>query len=76
MKHIDWKDVGVRAMKTFVQTAASVFIAGLGGVDLFAQKEGFWIGLLLSAGSAGISAVWNGLIEPMIRPHALKADAP
>ena len=66
MKQINWKDVAVRAAKTFVQTAVSVLIAGLSGVDLFEQAQGFWIGLLLSAGSAGVSAVWNGMVGPAI----------
>lgn len=66
--NIDWKDVAVRAAKTFIETAVAVFAAGLNGVDLFATEQGFWVGLAVSAGSAGISAVWNGLIEPLVKP--------
>ena len=69
MKQIDWKDVAVRAVKTFAQTAVSAIAAGVGGVNLFEAGKGFWAGLLLSAGAAGASAVWNGLIEPAIRPY-------
>lgn len=65
---INWKDVAIRAIKTFVQTAVSTFIAGLSGIDLFAAEEGFWLALAISAGAAGISAVWNGLIEPAVKP--------
>ena len=35
MKNIDWKDVGIRALKTFAQTAASYLITNLAGVDFF-----------------------------------------
>lgn len=65
---INWKDVAIRAIKTFIQTAVSVFVAGIGGVDVFAAEPGFWLGLGISAGAAGVSAVWNGLIEPMVKP--------
>lgn len=67
MKNIDWKDVLVRAIKTFVETAVAAIVAGVSGVDVFATEEGFWIGLALSAGAAGVSAVWNGVVEPMIK---------
>lgn len=65
---INWKDVGIRALKTFVQTFVSTIIAAIGGVDFFAagKNESFWIGLGLSAGAAAISAAWNiikGAIE-------------
>jgi hypothetical protein len=65
---IDWKDVAIRAAKTFAETAVAVFVAGLNGIDLFATDSGFWAGLAISAGAAGVSAVWNGLIEPLIKP--------
>ena len=66
---IDWKDVGIRAVKTFVQTAASYLIAALGGVDFFAGDKGetFYVGLFLSAGAAGLSAVWNGILAPLFK---------
>lgn len=68
MKNINWKDVAVRAVKTFAETAVATFVAGMSGVDLFATEDGFWLALALSAGAAGVSAVWNGLVEPMIKP--------
>lgn len=66
---IDWKDVGIRAVKTFVQTAGSYLIAALGGVDFFAGDKGetFYVGMLLSAGAAGLSAVWNGILAPLFK---------
>lgn len=70
MKNINWKDVLVRAGKTFVQTAVSYLIANLSGVNFFNgdQSETFWIGLALSAGAAGVSAAWNGVIAPLFKP--------
>ncbi len=71
MKKVNWKDVIVRAAKTFLQTAASYLITNLAGVDFFEGNvsETFWIGLALSAGAAGLSAVWNGVVAPIIRPQ-------
>lgn len=64
---VDWKDVLIRAVKTFLQTAVSYLIAALGGVDFFGGNLGetFWIGLALSTGAAGLSAAWNGVIQPI-----------
>jgi hypothetical protein len=61
---VNWKDVIVRALKTFAQTAGSYLIANLSGVNFFeSQIENFWLGLGLSAGAAGISAAWNIIME-------------
>lgn len=59
------KDVAIRALKTFWQTAIAYLVASLGqGVDLF---EGEVIGgLLLGALAAGISASWNGAVQPVL----------
>ena len=69
MKNVDWKDVLIRAGKTFAQTALSYLITNLAGVDFFGgdATEAFWIGLALSAGAAGLSAVWNGVIGPVLQ---------
>ena len=66
---MDWKDVLIRAVKTFVQTAGSYLIASLAGVNFFDGNHGkaFWVGLALSAGAAGLSAVWNGVIAPIFK---------
>lgn len=74
---VDWKDVVIRAVKTFLQTAVSYLIAALGGVD-FGSNLGrtFWIGLGLSAGAAGLSAVWNGVLQPIIAGAGLPEDKP
>ena len=69
MKNIDWKDVGIRALKTFAQTAASYLITNLAGVNFFgSMSDTFWVGLALSAGAAGLSAAWNGIIAPIFKP--------
>ena len=59
------KDVAIRALKTFWQSAIAYLVAALGtGVDLF---EGEVIsGLLIGALAAGISASWNGAIQPVL----------
>lgn len=74
MKNVNWKDVAVRAAKTFIETAVAAFLAGINGVDLFTQGEGFWLALALSAASAGVSAVWNGMIEPVVRQMIGKSE--
>ena len=68
MTNINWKDVLIRALKTFVQAAASCLIASLSGVDFTAggKAQTFWIGLVLSACAAGISAAWNGILQPVL----------
>ena len=72
MKNIDWRDVGIRAGKTFIQTALSFLIATVSGVDFFEgdKSETFWVGLFLSAGAAGLSAVWNGVLQPLFSVKA------
>lgn len=57
------KDVAIRALKTFWQAAVAYLVASLSqGVDLF---EGEVIGgLLIGALAAGISASWNGVVQP------------
>lgn len=59
------KDIAIRALKTFWQSAAAYLVACLGqGVDLF---EGEAIGgLLIGALAAGISASWNGVVQPRL----------
>ena len=69
MAMVDWKDVGIRALKTFVQTFVSVFGQDLLGVNLFdgSVTDVMWIGMGLSAGAAAASAVWNGVIAPLFK---------
>ena len=59
------KDIAIRALKTFWQAALAYLVASLGqGADLF-EVEVIG-GLLIGALAAGISASWNGVIQPKI----------
>lgn len=60
MKKIHWKDVGIRAGKTFVQAfAANVSMEQIMAVT-DTESAGVILHSMLIAGlSAGISAVWN-----------------
>ena len=59
------KDIAIRALKTFWQSAIAYLVAALSaGVDLF---EGEVIGgLFIGALAAGISASWNGAVQPVL----------
>ena len=59
------KDIAIRALKTFWQASIAYLVAALStGVDLF---EGEVIsGLLIGALAAGISASWNGVVQPKL----------
>lgn len=67
-KHIDWKDVAMRAVKTFLQAAAAFAMAEISGAELFAIDARMWGAIGVSAVAAGLSAVWNGVMEPMVLP--------
>lgn len=59
------KDVAIRALKTFWQSAIAYLVASLSqGIDLF-EIEVIG-GLLIGAVAAGISASWNGAVQPML----------
>lgn len=68
MKNINWKDVFIRAFKTFAEAFIAFVGAELAGLDLSAIDKGMWCAVGLSAAAAGISAVWNGMIEPALKP--------
>lgn len=63
------KDIIERAVKTFVQAAGAYLIASLSGVDFFSgdKTKEFWVGLALATGAAGISAVWNAVLQPLTK---------
>ena len=64
---IDWADVIVRAAKTFAQIAITYALTALTGVNFSKELSGtFWIGFILSAGSAGVSAAWNSVLMPVL----------
>lgn len=61
---VDWKDLSIRALKTFVQTFVSYLT--IDGVFGISDKVGFQRWLLttgLSALAGAISAVWNLILE-------------
>lgn len=73
MKNANWKDVAVRAAKTFIEAFVAFVSAELAGVDIFTVDKSMWLALGVSAAAAGVSAVWNGLVEPAVK-SLLKAE--
>ena len=57
-------DVIRRALKTFVQASIAYIVATIGAVDVF--DKGVAEGLLIGAIAAGISASWNGVVQPRL----------
>lgn len=64
----DYRDVAIRAAKTFVEAVIAFVMAEIAGTELFEMDAGMWAAIAISAAAAGVSAVWNGVLEPMIRP--------
>lgn len=66
------KDVAIRAMKTFWQSAIAYLVATLStqmsGVDVFDlhNVQSVFGGLLVGALAAGLSASWNGVVQPVL----------
>lgn len=66
------KDVAVRAMKTFWQSAIAYLVATfstqMSGIDVFDihDVQSVFGGLLVGALAAGLSASWNGVVQPII----------
>lgn len=59
-KEIDWKDIGERCLKTFIQA----FVATVAASDIFNLSGGATIKsavvtTVIAAIAAGVSAVWN-----------------
>lgn len=61
------KDVAIRALKTFWQSAVAYLVATLStqGVEVL-EREGVIGGLLIGAFAAGLSASWNGVVQPKL----------
>ena len=56
---MDWKDIGTRALKTFVQALLSaVTVAAVLDYDVATIKAG-----VIAAVAAGLSVVWNALLQ-------------
>ena len=64
---MNYKDIAIRALKTFLQAFIPVMIAGFEVTDLTDWDNLKTIGYsaLISAFAAGISAVWNFVLEIM-----------
>lgn len=57
-----------RALKTFVESALTYLTAALVGVDFGGDNlERVLIGIGISCVAAGISAVWNGVVDPLLK---------
>lgn len=67
---MDKKEIISRAVKTFVETAFGYFAVNLGAVVLDLDEPALAANAILcviiSAVAAGASAVWNGVIEPLL----------
>jgi len=70
---MDARDVAVRSVKTFAEAAAAFLIAEIGGAELFAMDRGMWFAIGISAVAAGVAAVWNGVLAPMLAPLLKRA---
>ena len=69
MKGIDMKDVMIRSIKTFLEVVLTYVATAMAGVtygDGTLSAE-ITVGALLSAGAAGIAAVLNGVVLPLLR---------
>ena len=66
------KDIAIRALKTFWQSAIAYLVASLStqmtGVDVFDIQalKSVGAGLLIGALAAGLSASWNGVFQPVL----------
>ena len=64
LKSIDWRDLAIRAVKTFIQTFVSYLtIDGLFGISDKVEMQRWALTTGLSALAAGISAVWNLVLD-------------
>lgn len=63
------KDWIIRALKTFVQATVAYFVANIALITQhvvewnFSDWKGWLLPIIVGAGSAGISAVWNVILE-------------
>lgn len=66
------KDIAVRAVKTFWQSSIAYIVAAistqLAGIDVFNLDalKGVIGSLLIGSLAAGLSASWNGVVQPIL----------
>jgi len=64
LKQIDWRDLAIRAVKTFIQTFVSYLtIDGLFAISDRVEMQRWALTTGVSALAAGISAVWNLVLD-------------
>lgn len=69
------KDVAIRAAKTFWQSGVAYLVATfstqMGSVDVFDlhDVQSVFGGLLVGALAAGLSASWNGVVQPILEKY-------
>jgi hypothetical protein len=63
---VDWKDVGIRALKTFAETTLSCVMATLSD-----PTQTLTVGVI----SLGVTAVWNGVLEPVAKSLLAKIQS-
>ena len=74
------KDWLVRALKTFVQATVAYLVANITMITThvvewdFADWKGWLLPIIVGAGSAGISAVWNIILEALNTKKEIKGE--
>lgn len=72
--NIQAKDVLIRALKTFWQAALASLMANFSILADALVSEGAWkriaVSIAVGAIAAGLSAVYNGIIKPLLGPPA------
>lgn len=69
------KEVTIKALKTFWQSSIAYIVATFSsemtGVDVFdfSSMKSVLGGLLIGALAAGLSAVWNGVVQPKLNKY-------
>ena len=64
---MNFKDVLLRAFKTFWQAAVSYIIMNIANLNPFdgSANKKVWLGFAAAALAAGCSAAWNGVLKPL-----------